>query len=295
METVFYRKCPQCGKELSYINEKSIKNSIRHKLLCNSCGGLNKARKIGGRGSEIAILLDDSPESFYWMGFILADGSFNNNRFKITLAIKDKDHLIKLAEYLKYFRSVSETSTTASIDSKNIDIIPLICDKFDIKPQKTFNPPATIKHFAIDLQYCLLAGFIDGDGHIRKQYNRNDFLLVIKNHSSWENILREFNELIDGTTNFTKINNSGYARLIISNSEVLKNLKKRILSYNIPIMNRKWDIIDLNFVTRNIRAEELKSNVLKDLKDGLSVSESSVKNNSNYENVYRIKRKYFDI
>ena len=72
---------------------------------------------------------------------------------------------------------------------------------------------------------ALLAGFIDGDGCIRHpSKNRNDFVLTIKVHSSWLNILTEFNLLICDK-NFCKINSAGYAVLTITNSEYLKGLK----------------------------------------------------------------------
>ena len=293
MEKLFYRKCPCCNKEIEHKSEKSLKHSIRHNLICKSCKGLIKAKEPNQRGANLNILLEDSYISFYWIGFLLADGSFSNNRLKLALTSKDINHLRLFAQFINYKRDVSQYNSYCSVSAKNLEIIPIICEKFNIKSRKTYNPPLTIKKFPLDLQYCLLAGFIDGDGNIKNQYKRKDFILYIKNHKSWINILKEFNELIDGTNNFVRINNEGYASLIISNSEILKELKKKILLYNIPIMKRKWDIINLNFTTRNIKANELKNKILDDFINGLSVTESSIKNNTSYENAYRIKRKYF--
>lgn len=37
--------------------------------------------------ANLQRLLEDTPEAFYWIGFLLADGSFSNGR--IRFAIKD--------------------------------------------------------------------------------------------------------------------------------------------------------------------------------------------------------------
>lgn len=45
----------------------------------------------------------DSSEKAYWLGFIFADGYVSKaNKFELSLAIKDLDHLTKFKEFLKY-------------------------------------------------------------------------------------------------------------------------------------------------------------------------------------------------
>lgn len=290
----FKRNCPKCGQKLLYKSINTYRNALKVNGLCRSCGGKKKVEENGDRSANLKILLEDSYESFYWMGFILADGNFHKDRLQVTLGIKDKEHLRKLANYLEYKLPMAETNINISIKSKNLDISPLICQKFDIKESKTYNPPLTIKNFALDFQYCLLAGFIDGDGNIQNQTGRQDFSLRIKNHASWISILKEFNELIDGTNNFTKIENSGYAILTISNTEILKNFRRKIESFNLPLLRRKWDKINYEFESRLVGAELIKQTVLQDLKNGLSVTDISIKNNFTYSNVYRIKKTYYD-
>lgn len=118
------------------------------------------------------------------MGFLLADGNFCDNKVRLTLAIKDKDHLYAFAKYINYNSPITESDINVILASKNVEIVPKICEKFDIKSNKTYFPPKTITSFSEDLQYCLLAGFIDGDGCISYQSGRTDFILRIKNHSS---------------------------------------------------------------------------------------------------------------
>ena len=137
------------------------------------------------------------------------------------------------------------------------------------------------------------AGFIDGDGRIANQTNRKDFFLTIKNHASWVNILQEFNSLIC-KENFCKINSNGYAVLTITNTEILKSLKKEVMSLNIPIMKRKWEIIDYSFESKLVASELLKENVLKDLELGMKSKDIAIKYNAGLQNIYRIKRNYYD-
>lgn len=47
-------------------------------------------------------MLETGAEALYWVGFVLADGHFtvSQKRFSITLATKDRCHLLKLASFL---------------------------------------------------------------------------------------------------------------------------------------------------------------------------------------------------
>jgi len=287
------RICKNCGKELIYKSLVAYNNANKIDGLCKSCGAKKRAKT--NRAANLSLLLEDSYESFYWIGFIMADGCFHDDRLMITLSIRDKEHLQKFANFIEYTIPLIDTQTMTSFKSKNIEISPLICSKFDLNSNKTYNPPNSIKHFPINLQYCLLAGFIDGDGNIQTQsQGRKDYMLRIKTHESWINILKEFNELIDGTTNFTEINNQGYAQLTISNTEILKEFRKKIENYNLPLMRRKWDKIDFNYQSRIPDVLILRQSILDDFKNGLSTKESAIKNHTSYENAYRIKKKYYE-
>ena len=233
----------------------------------------------------------DTPEAFYWIGFLLADGSFYDNRLKLGLSIKDADHLYKFANFISYTGSVSITDKSISIACKDIETVKQIKEKFDIKDRKTYNPPETILKFNIDLTYALLAGFIDGDGSIKNQSRRKDFCLTIKNHSSWESILREFNSIIS-EKDLTRLDSRGYAKLIISNTEDLKKLKIKILSLGLPILARKWNVIDLNYTSKYVTASELREKVIRAYKAGMRNKDIAEKFNISKSNVTRILKTY---
>lgn len=274
-------------------------NSKRSNALCRSCGQIKKISTQKLRFGDLSVLLDENYESYYWVGFLLADGYFSdNNRLTLTLARKDENHLNKFAKFIKFkgkvqiIDSVVYSNKAVRISVQDSAILPLLKDKFNILSRKTYNPPTTFLKFKQEYCYCLLAGFIDGDGCIKNLHKRKDFNLSIKVHKNWLGILKEFNVLISGTDKFTRINTAGYASLTISNTEKLKALKVKLLTYNIPLLERKWDIIDMNFTSRDITSLILRKRVLKDLRRGLSMKEIGIKNNTSYMNVYRIKTKY---
>ena len=136
-----------------------------------------------------------------------------------------------------------------------------------------------------------MAGFIDGDGSIKNQSRRKDFCLTIKNHSSWESILREFNSIIS-EKDLTRLDSRGYAKLIISNTEDLKKLKIKILSLGLPILTRKWDVIDLNYTSKYVTASELREKVIRAYKAGIRNKDIAEKFNVSKSNVTRILKTY---
>lgn len=285
----YKRICPNCGKELVYQSYTAWYNANKANSLCRSCG-CKKATKHCG---NLEKLLEESFESYYWMGFLLADGCFSDDRLRIGLAIKDKEHLLKFAKFIDYTGTINENATKISLAVKDIDIVNKICDKFDIDHQKTYNPPSTLDWINKDFIYCLLAGFIDGDGNIQHQNNREDFFLRIKNHASWIDILKFFGSLITDKE-CVKINNKGYAELVITNTTKLQKLKEKVLTYNLPILSRKWDIIDMNFISKYTKAEEIRNKVIDLLSKNIKQVEIAKQLGISQSNVTKIKKNYYE-
>ena len=163
-------------------------------------------------------------------------------------------------------------------------------NKFGIPQNKTYNPPE-LGNISPDYMYCILAGFIDGDGSIQNQSGRKDFMLRIKLHSSWLKVLNMFSVLICGQEKAT-INKQGYAQLSITDTKVLQGLKEKILSYNLPLLKRKWDIIDMDFVSKYTTAEDLRNKVIELLKQGVKQKDIASICNTSPANVTRIKKLY---
>lgn len=185
----------------------------------------------------IQDLLFDTLEAYYWIGFILADGSIKDRRLRISLSYKDYNHLKKFCRRYELKHRLSKGVCSGSIQN---DCILSIAEKFDIHPRKTYFPPNPNIIPDDDLALAMLIGFIDGDGHIRKQTGRNDCLIQIKNHRSWKPFLDKFASILSTEQPKSKINNQGYANLNISDRRFIRRMYSFATNNGLPIMKRKW-------------------------------------------------------
>lgn len=208
---------------------------------------------------KLEKLLLDTPESYYWMGFAMADGSFVGNRLQFGLSIKDENLLGRFSHYIKCDNTIYKSGGKCEFSVMDSYSVPLLREKFDIQKKKTYNPPKTITWMEDDLLYSFIVGFIDGDGSITKQYKRNDAILRIKVHGNWLNILNDISKFIsekaDVNTVKAKIDRDGYATINLGNHVLLKSLKSKTLELKLPVLSRKWSIIDLNHINKMERSK----------------------------------------
>lgn len=242
----YIKNCPNCGSVQQYKSSSALWLSIKNNSTCKKCSALKNAKKLG----DASFLLDDTLISYYWIGFILADGHISNNRLSIGLSAKDINHLEKLAKLLgvkvrTFFIKKYNICSLSCMDTMNIS---KLVEKYDIKGNKTENPP-NISNISEKNMIALSIGFIDGDGSIKNVYKRQDFSIIIKCHKSWLNNLK----LMYGKSYIT---NSGYATCNISNSIDCKRLKRFAIQHNLPILERKWNIINLAFKSKQEASKE---------------------------------------
>jgi hypothetical protein len=259
----YKRICEVCGKELFYKSYPAFWLAEKNNALCKSCAG----KKKNNKKCDLSVLLDESPESYYWVGFLMADGHFSNGRISFILSHKDKEQILKFAEFIKWKGKIRETSKNVGICPMNKDIVNELCKKFDLNENKTYNPPKTILNNNEELIKYLIIGFIDGDGNISKQYKRQDCLIRIKIHKSWEKILKEFCKVIHYNAERVKINKDGYCELCISDSEIVTFLKKK--ANEVPVLKRKWEKINENYISRYTKSKILKTSVTEMLNKGI--------------------------
>jgi len=200
-------------------------------------------------------LLEETPESYYWMGFIMADGHFAGNRLVMGLSINDEDHLKKLYDFLECDNTIHKNHIGCGFSMMDSYTVPLLKTKFDINNRKTYNPPKSINWMENNLKYSFIVGFIDGDGSIIKQYKRKDPYLRIKVHSNWLHILNEIGFILSTDANVkhveARINNQGYANINLANHILLKHLKRKVNKLKLPVLKRKWSLIDENHMNKN--------------------------------------------
>ena len=258
----YKRICRICGKELEYGSYSAYWLAEKNNTTCINCASRAKAK----RKCDLSKLLEETPESYYWIGFLLADGHFQDGRVTFHLALKDSEHVKKFASFIKWSGKFNNRGELGiGVSAKHTEVIEELCKKFDIKQNKTYNPPKTILNHDKELLKCLLIGFIDGDGNIGKQYRRKDCFIRIKAHKSWYGILKEFCELVEYDTKHVRLNKQGYCELYFSDSKIVTELKKK--TNILPVLERKWEKIDENYVSRYTTSKILREKVIQMLND----------------------------
>lgn len=210
------------------------------------------SKAIGNKKCDFTKLMQWTPESFYWLGFLLADGHFGKNSIKLTLSCQDREHLSKFAKLInvKIYEDkphMSEYGLVRSVTASGFDssVVPFIKNKFGIHSQKTFTPP-NIRDFGLDdiSLLSLIIGLIDGDGTISKTRNR----IAIEADISWKDNFEYIYQFIYQYTrnlfnSSTFVSSRGNSYLSIGKSEIVSNLKFFIEQYNLPVLGRKWSHI----------------------------------------------------
>jgi len=271
----YKRICPQCGKEITYTSKYTFETANNANTLCRSCTQLN--RFSIERYGDLSKLLEDTYESFYWIGFLLADGTFSDIRLGFGLSIHDKEHFEKFAKFIRYKKNVHIKNVKfngknygfCSLTVQDKTIIPKVIKKFDIKYKKTYNPPSTINKWDRNFILALFTGFVDGDGCIVKKTNRKDAKLGIKTHISWLHILKEFSNILFGK-DYTYVNKEGYACLGIEEFPIIRKLKLEMLNLKIPYLKRKWDRIDETYINRTELGKIIRPLIKNDFNNGMS-------------------------
>lgn len=233
---------------------------------------------------KLIKLLDESLESYYWLGFLFGDGHFaNTNRLKLTLSIKDLDHIEKFKKFLEVDNQIKCDNFKCELSIMDSYTIRILRDRYDLKSNKTYYPP-DIESINGDKLKSFLIGFIDADGSIQKQPNdRLGYYITIKVHDSWFDILN----YITQSTNAI-IQNSGYAVVTISKNADVINLKNWAKWKCLPIMDRKWGKIDVNYISKYEISDFRKKKIKKLLKQDLSYNEIANKMKMKYSAVYNL-------
>jgi len=123
----------------------------------------------------------DAPESFYWAGFIAADGCITKHKGGLSLQIglsgKDTDHLKKFANEIKYSGKIREFSYLSRGKTRQYcqlyiygSKFPTDLSRFNICERKSLTyifPDWLINHPLVN---HFMRGYIDGDGCFTHRY-----------------------------------------------------------------------------------------------------------------------------
>lgn len=196
------------------------------------------------RQGTLLPLLENNLTSYYWMGFIAADGWISKTgQLVIQLHIKDKIHLDKLAKILNTTTKIIKNSGGYKNIPRDLSRIAVqdningikLAKKFDIEYRKTYNPPSEkiIDKWTKKLATAFLIGFIDGDGSINKYDS-----CKIECHISWKNYLDYLCDYIN-LSYYSSISKRGYHCTALHVSST-KKLRRFIIQNNINVLERKW-------------------------------------------------------
>ena len=203
--------------------------------------------------NKLKMLLEESNTNCYWIGFLMADGHFSKTwDIKLTLAIKDLNHLEKFAKLIdtkihigksvKYKQYTSQPNCNISV--RDISTVKILKEKYSIDSNKTKNP-CDISLFDTKEKFLSwFAGFFDGDGCVLKNKSGKIEGLRIQIYNTWIKNLEFISEKLKEYLNINSrsyIDSQGYARWVCFKDAGI--LIKEIQSLNLPIMERKLGLI----------------------------------------------------
>lgn len=237
------RVCPKCGKEIIYKKKSRYEEALINNSVCGNCNRYHKGE--GGYNTSnqpkynLSNLFNDSLISYYWIGFILADGSFYKNRFELSVASIDKDHLLKFQQYINGPDVVYRYKTKSyRLQFSNKYSIEEFMKKYQFNYNKTYNP---INNNFIDTlttkqKIALLIGIIDGDGSIQCNSSVNSRIISITAHKNWINF---YIHLIPHW-HIKEVKNTNCITCKLFKRTEINKLLNFSKEYQLPILLRKW-------------------------------------------------------
>lgn len=240
---MFKRICSNCGGEIIYKYKKSFILANRKNSICTIC--INTKNNENQRKYNLDFLLNDDIISAYYMGLIIADGSFYKNRFEICLKKEDGEevlpHFAKLIGNYEIKERTIKNKSYYRIAFNNKNSIDKLMNEFGIEYNKTYNPIPfdKIKNKPILYLKSLFIGLIDGDGSIFINKDNKSPSISLIFHKNWENFYIKLMEILNIEYNLYESKNCKTLKICKTN-EILKLYD--FVNANIKIkINRKWD------------------------------------------------------
>jgi hypothetical protein len=211
---------------------------------------LNLSFDYGCNAKQLENLLEETNEAYYWNGFLLADGFFDTNgRIQLTLSLKDENQIKKFANFIDCNIHINSKSNIIYIDVQNKRLSSKIIQKFNYKPNKTYNPPINwdFKQLSTNFLLSHFVGMIDGDGTMQKQHGRKIIRhrISFQIHSIWCEWFNKYLNILSNKINMrigkAYINPRGYTQLHIAKCDTVLFLKDFVIKNNLPVLERKWD------------------------------------------------------
>ena len=146
---------------------------------------------------------NDNPKSFYWAGFIAADGCvcMQDGKYKqlrIELSSKDYDHLLKFKEAIDFTGNVYLTKRKSCIIVINSENIFDDLHRFGIVKNKTFTYKIPTKILLSKHVNHFLRGYFDGDGCLSRTLSKNEYVSQMSfNMVGTKNFINQFSHILE--------------------------------------------------------------------------------------------------
>lgn len=177
-----------CNNETILLGECAKKFNVDRGTLSAHLKKMNikTNRKINKNGEEYSDFNEnffeviDNEEKAYWLGFILADGSIDNSRNQISIALAsvDRDHLVKFQKSINNKKNIFDYLANNNVTKKRYPTSDLIIyskkmkdDLFNLNVYNNKTKKEKPCEIPIDLIRHYIRGFFDGDGWI-SSYDR---------------------------------------------------------------------------------------------------------------------------
>ena len=255
----YSRLCPECGKEIVYKYKSDFTKATKNNSLCKSCAvskssifqkGHNLNDEWAVRDNSLDKLINNkSLETFYWIGFILADGSFYNNRFEFGLKEEDTNVLEAFAKYIDFKGTIKHKDSTKSsrIQFNNKPSIERFMKEYGFNYDKTYNPCffESFKNYSKEQITSLLIGIIDGDGNIQENGSTYANTITITAHKLWKSFYESLLTYLEIPLHILEKEDDNCITIRICRREYCIALKQFIINNNLFYFSRKWNIIKL--------------------------------------------------
>lgn len=262
-------QCRRCG----FIWEVSTFSLVRNNTVshgCPNCTHLATQQKKQERQQrkeyekeereylhehKLEQLLQENLQTYYILGFIMADGHISENgRLCIVISNKEEALLQDICAYLGHGLHIThETGKNGRIYSclrvMDVRTLDIIREKYAISPIKTY-VPCNIENLNGDKFIAFLIGYIDGDGSLAHRSDTHTPVYRIKVHKSWEHNLNLMSQRLYEYAGIPKCpkaidvhqGTKVYTEVSWGNQTVINYLHRFIIQHQLFVLDRKWCI-----------------------------------------------------
>lgn len=198
-------------------------------------------------------LLEETPEAYYWNGFLLADGTFQEQgTIGLFLGLEDVKQVRRFGSFIGKDKINNRSEIGRGIIVQSRKVSKPLMEKFNYKRNKTKDPPINwgYKSVPTDLLVAHLIGFIDGDGSIIRQHKRRleRYRIHLRIDACWVEWLKGYIEEVRKRTQFSfgtpYLGYDQRTECCIGSHKTVVFLRNFAKQHRLPVLERKWSKVN---------------------------------------------------